>query len=124
MSHLTKVDCKINSVETLQTTLEEMGYELVPDAKISSRWWKSRNVDLGVKKNSKLLPLGWIKQPDSTYEMIADWYGTGINQIKFVEQIKVGYTKHKASSWLKSKGYSVKYEYDTEGDLVVVGSRW
>ncbi len=124
MSHLVTVDCKIDSIEALSEALVEMGYEPVRNATISSRYWNDKKVDLGIRKDGKTITIGWVNDGNDTYDLIADWFCTGINQGEFVEAVNVGHTKHKTSSWMKKNGYSVKYETNTDGNLVVVGTRW
>lgn len=124
ISHLVQIQCKVDDLKALEATLNEMGYGSIRNTEMKSSWWASKKVDLLLTKDGRAKTIGWQKNAEGSYDIVADWYSTGINQKQFVEEVNIGHAKHKASDWLISNGYSVAYEVAEDGDLVVVGSKW
>jgi hypothetical protein len=105
MSHLSKIQCNIDDLDSLKKALEEMGYGYIEGRKTLSAYSWSMEVDLQLTKDSKPLLIGFKKEKDGTYSAQADWYCTGINSRKFNEDLNMLHAKHKVLDKAKSNGF-------------------
>lgn len=124
MSHKTEVAVNIDNREALIAALEEMGYGVELNKKIGSNYGFTIDADIAVVKGSNRLTIGFKQKDDGTFKLEADFYGTGISQKTFQDQVNTLHAKHKTSGWLAENRYQVSYETDEDGDLVVVGTKW
>lgn len=124
MSHKTDVAVKVDDRTALIQALAEMGYEAVEGKKILKAYdWKIE-ADITVKKNGSQINLGFIEQADGSFKVEADFYGTGISQAKFQEDLNKLHGKNKVTNWFTENRYQTSLETDEEGNLVVVGTKW
>lgn len=125
MSHADTVEIHLKDLTMVAEALKEMGFQIKEGKHTIADWAKrSFEVDLSASKDGKQLCLGWRQKADGSLEMVKDWYGIGMNQKDFMAQLSTLYSKNTATQWLKGKGYSVAYENDEQGNLIVVGSKW
>ena len=63
--------------------------------------------------------------PDDNYEIIADFWGAGINQTQFVNEIQQKYAHQMLLHTAATQGYSIEAEEVMEdGTVRVVVGRW
>jgi uncharacterized membrane protein YfhO len=124
MSHKTEIEVNIDDRDALKEALTEMGFT-VREGKheLGAFGWKME-CDLSIKKKDRQLNIGFSEQEDGTYKVEADWWGTGLDQQKFRDDLNQLHSKHKASNWLRKNKYKVSYEQEEDGSIVVVGTRW
>jgi len=122
MSHFTKIEVKIDSLEALEEALEQMGYEAITGTHtMRNDYGQSREVELEVKD----LPVGFIMNDEGELEMEADWYGTGINGDNFAQEVTQLHSKYKTLDSLKKDSWKVKKETTKEdGTIKLEVSRW
>lgn len=97
MSHLSTIEVNIDNLMAAKKALEEMGYSY-KDGPITMRtgFGHTANVELQVcSKDGKLLPIGLQKNKDGTLEIVADWWGTGINKEEFSQHLQAYHAKYK-----------------------------
>lgn len=125
MSHFTTVEVALKDLANVAESLKEMGFEVQEGKHTITDWaHQTHEVDLSIKKDGKQLTLGWAHTADGALTMVHDFWGTGLNQKNFMTELNSLYSKNTATKWLQGKGYSVSYDHDEEGNLLVVGSRW
>lgn len=124
MSHKTEVHVKVDNEQALKDALEEMGYFVRTGKHTLKAFDWSMDCDLSVTKDNKQLMIGFKKTEEGCYKVEADWWGTGINEKKFTEDLNIAHGKHKVKNWFSDNRYKVSYEQDEDGSLVVVGTRW
>jgi hypothetical protein len=124
MSHKTELKVNIDNKKALMDALTEMGFT-VTDEKVHLHAWSwHMDSDITVKKNGDLVNVAFQQQADGSFKVEHDFYGTSINATKFGNDLNVLHGKHKVTDWLMDNRYSVAYETDEDGDLVVVGEKW
>lgn len=81
MSHFTKIQTQINDIGILKKTLEKFGYSYQEDAnhvgglKVKGYNGKVHSADIAVATDNPNYAIGFEKQADETYAIVADWYG-------------------------------------------------
>jgi hypothetical protein len=111
MSHFSKVKTQINDIQILKTVLEKFDYVFEEDPnhsgsiKIIGYAGQVHSADLVVKTDNPDYTIGFEKQKDGNYSVVADWYGIKsiqnkkINETTFKQNIikHYGFEKVKAS---------------------------
>jgi hypothetical protein len=109
MSHLSTIDVKLDSLDALKKALEEMGYGYVEGTRtMRTMYGQSTTVELQVKRDNKELPVGFRTTNNSDYELVADWWGLGINSDKFANDVRAYHAKHKLVDTATSKGFKLE----------------
>jgi len=109
LSHLSTIDVKLDSLDALKKALEEMGYNYIDGRHVMrTRYGQSTNVELQLAKETQELPIGFRDTGNGTYELVADWWGLGINQDKFANNVRAYHAKHKLISSAESKGFKLQ----------------
>lgn len=124
MSHKTELKVNVDNQEALEQALEEMGFKVRKGKHTLNAWDWKMDCDLSILKDEKQLNIGFKKQEDGTFSVEADWWGTGINEKDFRDDLNQFHSKHKVSNWLKNNKYKVAYAEEEDGCLVVTGTRW
>lgn len=129
MSHLTKMNVCLDSMEAIKKSLEEMGYGFIENpGKINSSWGWNLSPELQVTSAGKKLPVGFTKNKDGSYDVQADWWGFTQDSKKFTDNLKQLHAKHKLISVAAEKGFTLegsKYvEKDGKKLLQVSLSAW
>lgn len=95
MSHFKAYECKVSNVEHIKKALVEMGLTYKENVAIVD-WAKQKvKAELGVVKDGKLLPLGFVRnQQTSELELQADWFMTPYSEKQFTERISQLHSKH------------------------------
>ena len=130
MSHFTKLKTKITDGKCLLKTLENLQYKVEENSTIRGYNRRTRKGDIVIKTNGEF-DVGFIKTKDSSYQILADWYGAtaaiGKNRRQFANEIQKEYAVTKVLGELRKKGYRIKSRYINEiGEikLLVVKRGW
>jgi hypothetical protein len=146
VSHVTAVDLEIKDLDCLAEAAEEIGLELMRDQKKwkwYGRWVRDYHADdaaykngvdpkdygkcdhaLRVKDRPNDYEAGLYLQPDGTYKMAFDFFGSGIHMKNAVGEkagkLKQAYAKAVAVKSLKKKGFTPhKIEMTADNKLKV-----
>ena len=131
MSHYSRVKTQFRHREALITCLKNLGYEVETDTTIKGHHGE-HTVDIAVRK-AKGYGVGFVKNPDGTYDMVADWWGvagTGERKIaqELAEQagtIQKEYAKKMVLEQAALDGFEVVSQTDEQdGTLRIVVRRW
>ena len=129
MSHLTKLDLKLDSLSAVKKALEEMGYQVRQEDQrhtVDSKWGWNMDVDISANKDGVQMPVGFrLNEETGEIETQADWYDMDINQSEFEQKINQLHSKHKTIDTVKKKGYKVaNATADENGKIKMKATRW
>lgn len=131
MSHYSRVKTQFHHREALIACLKNLGYEVETDAVIQGHNGE-HTVDIAVRK-TKGYGVGFIKSPDGTYDMVADWWGvTGTDERRITEELKKQagtiqkeYAKKMVLEQAAQDGFEVVSQTEEQdGSLRIVVRRW
>ncbi len=128
MSSLGGIDLVIWSIGTLCSALKELRLNYERRKSIASTNGKICNVDIVVKDRFNR-DIGFQKQEDGTYKIIADSSGLTSKQVKeqkkFINNIRRNYSYIMIKEELKKQGYQVVEEKEVRKDTIkLVARRW
>lgn len=120
MSHWAEVEITLKDMYCVKDTLKELGYTYKEGTHKIKDWASSeKEVDLSV--NDRI----GFKQEGDTIKVIADFYGTGISQTEFIQNLNQVYAKNKIVKEVSAQGFNVaSQEKDTKGNIQLVLQRW
>jgi len=113
MSHwVTKTSNVLEDVNAnmLHSALTELGFGLDSKVKSVRNSYGSSPVDAGITKGGKALSLGFQfvnKDGKTNLVLQGDFWSTGVDQNKFMDQIAQTYMKQKAIAELEARMYNV-----------------
>jgi hypothetical protein len=109
MSHQVKLQAQIKDKEVLEETLRELNYSFVHNEKLIDYYGKDLGtVDLIVKIGESTNKVGFLfDSVENTYNIVGDFYNTGITKESFRNSIKKTYVGKKLESLLQKKRYTV-----------------
>lgn len=131
MSHYSRVRTQFRHRGALIASLENLGYEVATDTVIRGHHGE-HEVDIAVKQK-KGCGVGFIKNPDGTYDMVADWWGvTGTDEKKITRDlaaqagaIQKEYAKKMVLEQAALDGFEVVSQTEEQdGTLRIVVRRW
>ena len=128
MSHGGVIQLVIASILGLMQALKDLNMAYETKRQIESANGDFVNVDIVVKDENNR-SIGFQKQKDGRYKVIADSKGLTSAQLKkqqqFINRIKQRYAYNMIVGELKKQGYQVTEEKKVEKDLVkLVARRW
>jgi hypothetical protein len=125
MSHFTTIKVQIKDGEVLREVLQELGYGVEMDTMVRG-YRGDRTAANFVIRRSNGYDIGFRKKDgDENYEVIADFWGTGINQRQFLNEVQQKYAHRMLMNTVERQGYSVEAEEVMEdGTVRVVVGRW
>lgn len=95
---------------------------------VGNSYGEGAKVDAGLKQNGKNLPLGFIfKQEDGKTKLVleGDFWGTGLNERTFIDQLSQSYQKHNIMGQAQAQGWFFdKNEVDKDGNVVLECYQW
>ena len=134
MSHISKIDTKIKSLECLKKALEALDMKYV-EAEENQRltlqgYGKGEEIEdciFEVKTGCKY-SIG-IRKKENNYEFVADWWAietfTGLKQDEILNKITRQYAYETIMDKVKDLGYSVVQEdEDTKNNIHLTVRRW
>ncbi len=111
--------------------MQELGYTVETDTTIKG-YHGQHNVDIAAKKSGSY-GLGFVKNPEGTYDMVADWWGvSGKGEKKIAEELKEQagvlqkeYAKKLVLEQAAADGFNVVSETEeNDGTVRIVVRRW
>jgi hypothetical protein len=119
VSHYTEIkNTQINDLTNLLKTLQKLGYAFKQNHFIEGHQ-RRRRVDLAVKIHGEYL-VGFKKNPNNTYSVVADWSSAKLSSKKFISQLKQVYNTEKILHEAKLRGYSLIQQKVVNGGIRLV----
>lgn len=113
MSHFTKVKSRVFDRVALEQALRDLNFRISPMQVVNGWQGATRRADL-VAKTTGPYDIGFVKNAEGSYDIIADWWGvrttTGIEQERFVNQLNQRYAYNKVVGSVASQGFQVTEE--------------
>jgi hypothetical protein len=131
MSHYSRVKTQFRHREALIACLINLGYDVETDTTIRGHHGE-HTVDIAVRK-AKGYGVGFVKSPDGTYDMVADWWGVaGVDERKMTQElarqagtIQKEYAKKMVLEQAALDGFEVVSQTEEkDGTLRIVVRRW
>ncbi len=131
MSHFSRIRTVFRHREALVQCMQDLGYQVETDTTISG-YHGRHTVDIAVKKSGGY-GLGFVKNPDGTYDMVGDWWGIpGKGETKLAgelkrqaEAIQKEYAKKLVLEQTVAEGFEMVSENEEkDGTVRIVVRRW
>ena len=131
MSHFSRIRTTFRHREALIQCMQELGYEVETDTTIRG-YHGHHNVDIAVRKTGGY-GLGFVKNPDGTYDMVGDWWGiSGKGEKKIAEDLKRQaetiqreYAKKMVLEQVAADGFDLVSETEEQdGTVRILVRRW
>lgn len=130
MSHLTKIEVKVDSMAAIEAALKEMGFGINKNAdgtkhRLKAYAW-TMDCDISATKNNKQLYIGFAQDGDQVKAQY-DLYGSGVNASDFNQKLQQLHSKHKTIDIVKKNKWKVdedNIETDENGNIIMYASRW
>lgn len=131
MSHFSRIRTTFRHREALIQCMQELGYTVETDTTIQG-YHGLHNVDIAVRRSGRY-GLGFVKNPEGTYDMVADWWGVaGKGEKKIAEDLKQQaetiqkeYARKMVLEQAVADGFELVSETaETDGTVRIVVRRW
>lgn len=126
MSHWKKFETDTLSdvrKDLLVKALEEMGLGMNEEINHIFNTWGNEKVDAALTKDGQPLSLGFNFKKEggkTKLELTGDFFGTGLNEAAFLNQLAQYYQKHNALEQLELQGWYVENTgVNKNGDIVI-----
>jgi hypothetical protein len=123
MSHFTSIKVQIKKGEILHQVLQELGHQVECNTKVRGYHGDTTNAEYVIRQ-----PNGYdlgFRSNGENYEIVADFWGAGINQAQFVNSIMHKYAHKALMETVQEQGFNVEEEEVLEdGTVRVVVGRW
>ncbi len=123
MSHFVETKLNISNQSHLFSALRDMGYELKVGRHIMPNGYgQKRTVDFSLKG----YPIGFVKKGEN-YEIVADWWGTGLNRVDFANKLQQNYAKYQVIEVCRKAGLTPGQWVEKEDgtlEMVAVKRSW
>lgn len=117
------VDTNINY---LRSALKEMDLEIDCKRQKIENTWGDSFVDYALIRNHEKLPLGFnsSKNEDgkNVLELVGDFFGTGLREISFMDNLAKYYQKARISDILIKNNWSIESIENTKDDEIVINA--
>ena len=124
MSHFTTIKVQIKNAEVLTNVLAELGHQVEVNTQVRGYQGDRTNAEYVIRRSNGY-DIGFRKDGDDNYELIADFWGVGINQAQFANQIQQKYAHKMLLNTAESQGYTIEAEeVMQDGTVRVVVGRW
>lgn len=109
MSHQVTVKTQIKDRDVLEQTLQNLGYTYSQGGRLIDYYNRDAGeVALLVKVGNKSDRVGFrFNEAEQTYDIVGDFFGTGISETTFRNNIKKTYVANKVESLLRKKRYTI-----------------
>jgi hypothetical protein len=131
MSHFSRIRTTFRHREALIQCMQGLGYTVETDTTIRG-YHGQHNVDIAARKSGGY-GLGFVKNPDETYDLVADWWGvSGKGEQKIAEDLKQQagriqkeYAKKMVLEQTAADGFDLVSETEeNDGTVRIVVRRW
>ncbi|MGG6266188.1 DUF1257 domain-containing protein [Leptolyngbya sp. AN03gr2] len=124
MSHFTTIKVQIRDGEVLCETLRELGYKVEQHALVRGYQGDKTEAEYVIRRSNGY-DLGFRREGDDQYVLIADFWGARINQTQFVNEIQQKYAHKQLQKTSAEQGYTIEAEEVLgDGTVRVVVGRW
>lgn len=124
MSHFTTIKVEIKHGEMLCQALRELGYKVEHNAIVRGYQGDKTQADYVIRRANGY-DLGFRREGDDNYVLVADFWGARINQQQFVNEIQQKYAHTLLQHTAAEQGYTIETEEVLEdGTVRVVVGRW
>ena len=124
MSHFTTIKVQIKNSEVLAGVLTELGHKFEANTQVRGYQGDRTNAEYVIRRSNGY-DIGFRKDGDDNYELVADFWGAGINQVQFVNEIQQKYAHKMLLNTAESQGYTIEAEeVMQDGTVRVVVGRW
>jgi hypothetical protein len=128
MSHFTKVKTVIRDQEVLEESLRELDYQFRTGEDLTVRGYSgNRETAQVLVDTGSQYDIGFQRQPDENFQVIADWWGvegnTSLRQESFLDEINRTYAYQTVRREVVEQGYLIEHEKVHENgeiEMVVV----
>ncbi len=105
MSHFSTLRTKITDAQTLQQSLRDLGFSVQQNADVRGYNGQRVRADLVAVLEGDY-DLGWSKNPDGSFDLIADLWGVAkkYNQTELINSINQKYAVNKTLAEVKRPG--------------------
>jgi Protein of unknown function (DUF1257) len=126
MSHFTTIKVQIKNGEVLADVLNELGHKVETNTQVRGYQGDRINAEYVIRRQNGY-DIGFLKdkKDDDNYEIIADFWGTNLNQTQFVNEIQQKYAHKMLLTTVETQGYTIEAEEVlVDGTVRVVVGRW
>ncbi len=132
MSHFTKCDLKLTNLAAIKKALADMAVEFAEaeeNQSVTVRGYRGDTLQAALSVNMGRYDVGFVANPDGTYDVLADWWGVettkGVSEEEFKHQLNQRYQYHNVNQACEEKGYAVEEELNEEdGSIRLVVRKW
>jgi hypothetical protein len=123
MSHFSTVRVQIKNGTVLHEALQDLGYKVACNTRV--RGYQGLHTEAEyVIRQANGYDLGF-RQAGDAYELVADFWGAGINETTFVKAVTQKYAHKMLLTTATAQGYSIETEEVLQdGTVRVVVGRW
>jgi hypothetical protein len=131
MSHFSRIKTKFRHRQALVVCLQQLGYSVETDTTVRG-YHGQHDVEIAARKSGGY-GIGFVKNPDGTYDMVADLWGAGSRtQEKMAEEldahagmIQKAYAKQMILEQARADGFDVVSQVEEkDGTVRIVVRRW
>jgi Protein of unknown function (DUF1257) len=123
MSHFTTIKVQIQNGEILQQALQELGYKVERNTMVRGYEGNKIKAEYVIRQINGY-DLGFRKQ-GASYELIADFWGTQIDQQAFINAVTQKYAHRSLMATVQAQGFAIEQEETlSNGTVRVVVGRW
>ncbi len=126
MSHFTTIKVQIKNGEVLADVLNELGHKVETNTQVRGYQGDRIQAEYVIRRQNGY-DIGFRKEKDDddNYEIIADFWGTQLNQTQFVNEIQQKYAHKMLLTTAANQGYTIEAEdVLADGTVRVVVGRW
>ncbi len=124
MSHFTTIKVQIKNSQVLHQVLQELGHQVEQNAEVRGYQGDRTKAEFVIRRSNGY-DLGFRRDGDERYELIADFWGARINQQQFVNEVQQKYAHKMVLQTVAEQGYAIEAEEVLEdGTVKVVVERW
>ncbi len=123
MSHFTTIKVQIADGEVLHNSLSDLGYAVEQQAMVRGYQGNKTQADYVIRQANGY-DLGF-RRGSQGYELVADFWGAGIEPVPFVNQITQAYAHRMLLKTVQAQGFMVESQESlADGTVRVVVGRW
>jgi hypothetical protein len=125
MSHQVMLETQFLDRELLEICLSESGYSFVTNGNlVNYRGGEEGNVDILVKVGNHANRVGFrLNKNDNSYNIVGDFYQTGITQDQFKNKLQKNYTTKKLELLLRQGRYTIIEKQNTNKNTTKIRAR-
>lgn len=115
MSHFAVYTCNVSNMEYVKKGLAEMGLGYKENAQIKDYYGQTRQAQLAVVKDGRVLPLGWVEEKGEL-GLQADWYKVPYSEKEFTNQIAQLHSKYQVLDICEENRWNVDMDSITTNE--------